>query len=118
MATNKQKQNLRFKIVSQRIGKKIRYDGFTSREVEIIKSQKDLERYEKELGNFWTTAPRNSIGAVNWESMTENEIDLFEHINKQKEKAYKKVSKAEDEGYDIDKIMTLFMKLNINSASY
>jgi hypothetical protein len=36
MATNKEKQNLRFKNTSQRLHNKVRYDGFSKDEVTII----------------------------------------------------------------------------------
>jgi hypothetical protein len=118
MAACKDKQNIRFKRISQSQNKKVRYDGFTKDEICLIKTQKKIDQYEKELNFFWSNAPRTENGVVDWESLSEEKLDVFEHINKEKEKLMNKISKLEDKGLDLDKIMNVFMKLNINSMSY
>jgi hypothetical protein len=118
MAANKEKQNLRFKITSQRLNKKVRYDNFTKDEVKLIKAHKKFEQFEKELNDFWKTAPRKENNNVDWESMSERELDLFERINKEHDKALKQISKLEDSGIDSDKVMYMFMIINVHSASY
>ncbi|MBU7316115.1 hypothetical protein [Paenibacillus oleatilyticus] len=118
MAANKEKQNLRYKKTAQRIDKKVRYDGFTPEEIKIIKTQKKFEQYEKEMNTFWAYAPRNENKGVAWERLSEDEMNLFEYINKQKEKALKQIVKYENKGFSIDKIMERFMKLNVKSVCY
>jgi hypothetical protein len=118
MAANKEKQNLRFKKISQRLHNKVRYDGFSQDEITIIKTKKKLDQAEKELSYFWANAPRMNNNNVDWDRMTEQELDHFEYIYKQQERLLKKMSKFEDKGFKIDKILNLFMKLNITSASY
>jgi hypothetical protein len=118
MGACKEKQNLRFKITSQRLNKKVRYDGFSKEEITLIKIQKKLDQVNKDLNTFWADAPRNKNGAVDWDSMTEETLDYFDFITKEQEKLSKKISKFEDKGFDLDKIMNLFMQLNVRSASF
>ncbi|KAF6620471.1 hypothetical protein HFE03_07395 [Paenibacillus sp. EKM102P] len=118
MGANKEKQNIRYKAVSRRTEKKVRFDGFTPEEIKNIKLQKNYERFEKEINNFWATAPRCDNGSVAWERLSEDELNLFEYINKQKEKYNKQIVKYEEQGIVIDKIMNMFMKLNVQSVSY
>jgi len=118
MATSKEKQNLRFKITSQRINKKVRYDGFTKEEINLIKAKGKADQFDKELSQFWSKAPRNSNGVVNWDAMTESELDYFEYIFKQNEMAINKMSKLEENGVDVDKTLNMFMMLNTGSVSF
>lgn len=117
MGTCKEKQNLRFKITSERLSKKVRYDGFSKDEVSLIKTKKKLDQVNKDLNNFWVDAPRKN-GAVDWDNMSEETLDYFEFITKEQEKLSKKINKFEDKGFDLDSIMNLFKQLNIRSASY
>lgn len=118
MATDKNKQNLRYIKVSERINKKIRYDGFTPKEVKLIKAKKQYEQVDKELNKFWSEAPRIENGHVNWEAISEETLDYFEYIQKQSEKLLKKISNLEDTGINIDKTMKMFVALNCNSVSF
>jgi peptidoglycan hydrolase CwlO-like protein len=118
MGANKEKQNLRFKITSQRLHSKVRYDGFTKDEVTLIKTQKKLDQIEKELNQFWARVPRKDNGIVDWDSMSDETLDYFEYITKEQEKLSKKISKLEDNGFELDKVMNMFMQLNMKSASY
>lgn len=118
MSADKNKQNLRYQKVCSRINKKVRYDGFTKDEVILIKTQKQYEQVQKELSKFWSTAPRTESNQVNWDAIDINILDYFEYIQKQSEKLLKKISKLEDKGLEIDKIMNMFMMLNCNSVNY
>jgi hypothetical protein len=118
VSTNKDKQNLRFKKVSERLNKKVRYDSFTPDEVKLIKAKKQYTQIERELNRFWATAPRLENNNVDWNNIDEQTLNYFEYINKQSEKLIKRISKLEDKGLDSDKIMNMFMLLNINSISY
>ncbi|PHA02980.1 hypothetical protein COE51_01165 [Bacillus pseudomycoides] len=118
MGANKDKQNLRFKKISERMNRKVRYDGFTREEISLIKTQKKLEQYEKEISLFWAEAPRKNNGIVDWEIMSEKTLDYFEYITKEKDKLIDKINKLEEMGLNMEKIMNLFMKLNTRSASF
>ncbi|MBD5589123.1 hypothetical protein [Clostridium botulinum] len=117
MSTNKTKQNLRYKKTSERLNKKVRYDGLSKDEVKYIKSKKQYEQIEKDLNNFWTTAPRKQNNSVDWESMSESELNYFDYIYKESEKLLKTLSKLEDT-IDVDKTLNIFLQLNCKSASY
>ncbi|MCM3273057.1 hypothetical protein [Paenibacillus elgii] len=118
MAANKEKQNLRYKITSRRLNNKVRYDGFSPEEIKIIKIQKKFEQYDNELNNFWANAPRNENKSVAWDKLNESELNLFEYINKQKEKALKQIIKYEEKGHNVERIMDVFMKLNVKSVCF
>ena len=118
MGANKEKQNFRYRQIASRIDKKVRYDGFTEEEIKIIKTHEKYEYFEKELNNFWANAPRKDNGAVDWNHMSENELSMFEHINSNKEKCLKKIIKYEEKGFEVEKILDMFVKLNIRSVCY
>lgn len=117
MSTNKTKQNLRYKKVSERLNKKVRYDGLSKDEVKYIKSKKQYEQIEKDLNNFWDTAPKKQNNSIDWESMSESELDYFYYMYKASEKLLKVLSKLEDK-IDVDKTLNIFLQLNCKSASY
>lgn len=117
MSTNKTKQNLRYKKVSERLNKKVRYDGLSKDEVKYIKSKKQYEQIEKDLNNFWATAPKKQNNSIDWESMSESELDYFDYMYKASEKLLKVLSKLEDK-IDVDKTLNIFLQLNCKSASY
>jgi hypothetical protein len=118
MATNKNKQNLRYQKVSERINKKVRYDGFSKEEITYLKTKEKYEQVEKELNVFWKEAPRNENGVVNWSAMSEETLDYFEYINKQSEKLLRRLNKLEDNGIDVQQVTKLFIQLNCNSISF
>ena len=117
MTTNKYKQNLRMKRICEKFHKKIRYDGFDDKEIKYIKTVKEYERVDRELNKFYSICKRTKHGQVDWNSMSEDELDYFDYIYKKSEKLLKMRNKLEDE-VDADRVMELFMKLNIRSVSF
>lgn len=115
--TNKEKQNLRYMKVCQRLNKK-RYKGLTDEQKKYIKVKEAYEQSEKAMDDFWKTAPRTQTGAVDWNSMTDSQLDYFEVINKIHERNIKRISKLEDSGIDIEATLNLFRELNCNSVCF
>jgi hypothetical protein len=118
MGANKEKQNLRYKKVCERLDKKISYKGFTDDEVKLIKAHEKYKICERTLNDFWKTAPRKSNNSVDWETLSEQELDYFEHINKESEKTLKRISKLEDKGLNSDTVMYNFMLVNVKSVCF
>lgn len=119
MATNKNKQNIRFIKTSSSQNKKVRYDGLSKDEVTYIKTVKKQEQFSKELDDFYKIAKRNNLGAIDWDSMDETELDYFDYVYKNNEKLLKKISKLEDTKIqDTDRVLSVFLQLNTNSQSF
>lgn len=117
MATNRDKQNLRVKKVCERINKKVRYDGLNQDQIKYIKTVKEYEQIDRELNNFYATCKRKSTGQVDWDIMSESELDYFDYIYKKSEKLLKRKSKLEEK-INSDEAMRLFVQLNVNSVSF
>lgn len=118
MGANKEKQNLRYKKTAHRLDKKERYDGFTPEEVKVIKAKKKMEQFEHSLNEFWATAPRRVNNSVDWDKLSSQELDYFEHIDKEHKKALRVIVKSEDKGMDVDDVLKRFLMLNVRSVCY
>jgi len=118
MGANKEKQNLRFKKTSERLHKKIRYDGFTDEEKKIIKTKEKLDQFEKDLNKFWSRAPRKDNKSVDWDNLNKSDLDYFDYIFKQHEKLTSKLSCYEEQGFNLDDLMHRFTMLNCKSVSF
>lgn len=118
MATSKLKQNIRYQKTCERLDRKVRYSGFNPDEVKYLKTKKQYEQVEKELNRFWSEAPRNNNGGVDWTSMTEETLNYFDYIHKQSEKLLNRMSKLKDKGIEVDKLLNMFMMINCNSVCY
>lgn len=115
--SNKEKQNLRYQKTYQKLNKK-RYKGLTDEQKKYIKAKEAYEKSEKDMNDFWKTAPRCESGAVDWESMTDLQLDYFEEINKNHERNIKRISKLEESGIDVEYTLNLFRELNCNSVCF
>ena len=118
MAANIEKQNLRYRKVSDRYFNKIRFDGFKSNEVNFIKLTLVLRLVEKDLNSFWKYVPRLSNSAVNWNALNEKELDYFHWINNKSNGLLKRLSKLEDKGVDGDRVFIIFNNLNNKSVCF
>jgi len=118
MATDKNKQNLRYSKVCEHINKRVRYDGLSCDQIKLVKAIKAQRINDKELDYFWRNAPRKEDNSVNWDVIEEKEMAIFELIYKKHEKLLKTISKLEDSGVNIRKTMLLFNNLNNTSVSY
>ena len=105
MSACKEKQNLRYKKVCERINKKVRYDGFSKDEISLIKAIKEYQRIDAELNKFYRTALRDKDNKVDWNNIDEVSLNIFDHIYNLSQKLLKRISKLEDKGIDRDKVM-------------
>ena len=115
---DKNKGNMRFQQISTRQNKRVRYDGLTPDQTKYIKAINAKKQADKDMNSFWLYAPRNESGSVDWNAMSEDELDNFEYINKKCESLSKKVLKLEHTGIDIDRTLDFFTQLNCHSVSY
>ena len=70
------------------------------------------------MNDFWRTVPRSRSGAVDWNRMTDLQLDYFEQINKNHERNIKRISKLEESGIDVEYTLNLFRELNCNSVCF
>lgn len=94
------------------------YKGLTPKQKRYVKAEEERRITDKGLNDFYARAPRSLSGAVDWESLTEQQLDYFEQINKRHEKAIKTMSRLEDNGLDGDNTLKIFMQLNTHSMSF
>lgn len=117
MAASKEKQNMRFQRVSQRIFSKVRYDGFRPEQVKYIKLVREYQCLDIELNRFYRDCKRTETGSVDWDTLDVKTLDWFDFIYKKHEKMQSKISKLE-ERIDGSEVMRLFMELNCNSVCF
>lgn len=93
------------------------YKGLTEEQRKYIKAKETYEMAEKELNRFYSTANRKENGNVDFENMSELDLDLFEHLNKTKEKAFKTMDRLENI-VDVEYTLNMFLQINTHSMSY
>lgn len=93
------------------------YRGLTEEQKKYIKAKEFYDLADKELIRFYSTKKRKENGSVDFENMDEYELDLFELLNKQKEKAYKTMDKLESV-IDVDCTLSIFLQINTHSMSF
>lgn len=114
---NKEKQNLRYAKTCQKLNKK-RYKGLTDEQRRYIKAKEACEQSEKDMNEFWKFAPRSESGSVDWNRMSDSQLDYFEEINKTHKRNIKRISKLEENGIDVEYTLNLFRELNCNSVCF
>lgn len=117
MSTNKNKQNIRFRKVSERINKRKSYKGLTDEEKKYIQLKEKFDIIDKDYNNFYKTAPRNHNGCVDWCQLSEKEMNYFDYLYKQHEKMLSKMSNLED-AIDVDYALNIFLQINTHSQSF
>lgn len=117
MATDKQKQNLRYQKAYVRFNKKT-YKGLTEDQKKMVKLTEQFNQLDKDLNYFWLTAPRNNNNSVCWDNCSDEQLNYFEHINKLKERTLKSINKLEDLGILQDDTMELFNQINTHSVCF
>lgn len=123
MATSTIKQGIRLSKVARRLIKPS-YTGLTILEQKFIKATERLEQADKDLNGrngFYATCSRIN-GAVNWASMTDKELDYFELINKQYERAKKALDRVIEKNNlseeSQQQIFRVYGQLNCHSNSF
>lgn len=117
MGACKQKQNLRYQKADARWHKKY-YKGLSEDEKKMVKLTEKHDKLEKDLGYFWSNAPRKNTGQVDWDNCTDEQLNYFEYINKKKESTLKAIIKLENKGIMQDNVMKLFMQINTKSVCF
>jgi len=93
------------------------YKGLNSEQKRYIKAKERYEQMEKALTYFYSHCRRTANGAVDFKSMSEKELDDFEYWNKEKDRAYRCMSRLEDV-IDVDYTLAMFMQMNLHSVSF
>ena len=93
------------------------YKGLTEEQKKYIKAKESYDLADKELNRFYSTCSRKDNGNVDFENMEESELDLFEHLNRTKDKSYKTMSKL-TKIIDTDYTLNIFMQINTHSMSF
>lgn len=107
-------------ITCQKVGRqqcKKTYKYLDENQKRYIKSKEKYEQMDKALNYFYSHCKRKSNGAVDWDSLADEELDLFEQWNKAKNKAFSAMSRLEDI-IDVDYTLYLFMQTNLHSESF
>lgn len=110
------KSNIRLQAVAAR-QLKISYKGLDDKQKRYIKAKERYEQYDKALAYFYSHCKRTTNGAVDFENMTEAELDKFEEYNKEKNKAFRAMSRLEEQ-IDVDYTLSLFLQINTHSMSF
>lgn len=97
---------------------KTTYKGLTPEQKRYVKAEEERRITDKGLNDFYAHAPRSHNGAVNWQALSEQQLDYFEQTNKRHERAIKTMSKLEDNGLDGEYTLEVFRQLNTRSASF
>lgn len=97
---------------------KTTYKSLTLEQKRYVKAEEERRITGKGLNDFYAHAPRFQNGAVDWQALTEQQLDYFEQINKRHERAIRTMSRLEDNGLDGDKILKVFMQINTHSMSF
>lgn len=96
---------------------KIRYKGLDENQKKYIKSKERFEQFDKALSYFYMHCVRSDSGAVDWSRMSEEELDYFDMINKEKERALHSMSNLENK-IDVDYTLNMFLQTNTHSMSF
>ena len=97
--------------------RKKNYKGLTDKQRRYIKALEKHRQCEKELSHFYRTAKRNQYGAVDFQNISDVELDLFEHLNRENEKALKSMERLEEQ-IDAEHTVEIFKQQNIHSACF
>lgn len=117
MGANKEKQNIRMKKVCERLNKKVTYDGLSKNQKEYIITRNKYNQVDKELNYFYRTCKRNESNNVDWDSLSESELDYFDYIYKNSQKLLNKMIRL-SEKIDVEQTESTFLQINCNSVSF
>lgn len=116
MAANPEKQNLRYKKTDER-QQKTSYAGLSADEAKYIKASQRHELIAKEMDRLWARYPRTEGGAVDWSKLSEQELSLFEHVQKELKRTAFVISRLEDK-VNVHQALSMFRQRNTRSQSY
>lgn len=93
------------------------YRGLTDNQRKYIKARERWDQMDKALSSFYSQAKRTETGVVDFEHMTDNELDTFDFWNKEKEKAMRTMDKLENI-IDVNYTLNVFLQINMHSMSF
>lgn len=93
------------------------YKGLTDEQKQYVKAKERFEQSDKDLNRFYRTAKRNINGAVDFENMSELDLNLFTQLNQIKESAMKVMEKISEQ-IDVDYTLNVYMEINTHSMSF
>lgn len=96
---------------------KVSYKNLNENEKKYIKAKEKFEQMDKWLNYFYLHCRRLENGSVDWDNLTDEELDTFDFVSKEKEKALSKMSKLEDV-IDVEYTLNVFMQTNTHSMSF
>lgn len=96
---------------------KTSYKGLDENQRKYIKAKERFEQMDKSLNYFYSNCKRTELGAVDWGSLSEEELNNFEFENKEKDKALAIMSELETV-IDVEYTLNVFMQINIHSMSF
>lgn len=110
------KANIRLSKVRTRFNKPI-LSGLTKDEKDYIKAFKERGNTLKHLTYLYGKYPRLPNAAVDWDSLSESDLNEFECAQRKNERLQKKLSKLEDK-LDVKAIWNKYNDINNHSESY
>ena len=96
---------------------KVSYKHLDENQKKYIKAKEKYEQMDKGLNHFYLHCKRLENGNVDWNSLTDEELDVFEFLNKEKDKAFAKMSKLESI-IDVEYTLNVFLQTNTHSISF
>ncbi len=108
--------NLAYQKAFQR-QQKVSYKNLDENQKKYIKAKEKFEQMDKALNYFYSHCKRLYNNAVDWNALTDEELDAFEFWNKEKDKALAIMNKLEDI-IDIDYTLNVFLQANTHSMSF
>lgn len=96
---------------------KTSFANLDEKQIKYIKAKLRFEQLDKALTYFYSHCLRLENGAVDWNNLSNKELDYFEYVNKEKEKALRKMSKLEEQ-IDVEYTLTVFLQTNTHSMSF
>ncbi len=108
----------KFEKIARRLSKPT-YKHLTKDEATYHKALVEKDRLEKELygtRGFYTYFPKKN-GAINWEAISKEDIEIFEAVNKKFEKISRKISTLEDKHNFVESDIRHKFNITQNSLS-
>ena len=96
---------------------KTRFTNLNEKQKKYIKAKLRFEQLDKFLSYFYSNCKRLENGVVDWDSLSEGELDLFEYTNREKEKVLRIMSKLEEQ-IDVNHTLTVFLQTKTHSMSF
>ena len=110
------KSDIRFAQADNRM-RKVSYRNLNPDEKKYIKAREKYQQFDKSLAHFWRTCKRTESGQADFQNMTEDELDYFDYIYKECEKARKQMESLAEK-IDVDFALNKFLQTNIHSYSF